>query len=115
MEVGKIITREMNIDAYDHSPEQNVSVDMDYNGIWLRMVQSSSGRALLTSEQAIELGQLLLKAAEIQPEYTEAVTKLDDERKLLDARYKDLISGLGLAVDMDVIDERGTFKVIESS
>lgn len=53
------------------------------------------GRAL-TPKQAIEIAQILMKAAECQTEYAVAAKDLDEQKNHLDAKYKDMISGLGL-------------------
>jgi hypothetical protein len=124
IEVGKVITCKAN----NHTPfgpisEESVGVSMGENGISLDVSQHADVRALLhplsptmlTAEQAIELGQMLLKAAECQSEYAEAVKLLNEEKAKLATKYKDMISGLGLDSVVDVVDARGTFQVIESS
>lgn len=124
MEVGKIVTQEARHGG-QYSPtvgEESLTVDMSGGIIVLRVEQSRSERermytikpVQLTAEQALELGQVLLKAAEILPEYRDAINKITEERTKIEARYKDMISGLGLNSEVDVLDERGTFKVIES-
>lgn len=67
----------------------------------------------LTAEQAIEFGQILLKAAETQPKYAEEAKRLREEQSKLAGKYKDLISGMGLEVLNDRLDDDGSLKVLE--
>lgn len=115
IEVGEIVMREATDGPYASVDKESVSVRMDEKTIMLNMSSGSMNLMSLTPEQAIELGQLLLKAAEVQPEYAAEAARLNDERAKLAARYKDMISGLGLETEIDIVDARGTFKVIESS
>lgn len=124
IEVGKVVTRQARTYDYGNLSEESVSVNMDASGIALGFNTDFSERLMLhkdflgmmlTSEQAIELGQILLKAAECQTEYAAAAALLDEERIKLDTRYKDMISGLGLDVEVDVDDSHNTFKVITAS
>lgn len=68
---------------------RNSTVYLDHESIAL------DGRTF-TPKQAIELAQLLMKAAECQTEYAAAAKDLDEQKQQLDAKYKDMISGLGL-------------------
>jgi len=127
IEVGKIVTRQARDDTgYGGGiSEEAITVTMDVNGVMLELACDLSERATLrgaffsgktlTPEQAIELGQILLKAAEVQTEYAESIKLLDEERAKLNARYKDMISGLGIDADVDVEDAHNTFKVITAS
>lgn len=125
IEVGKVVTREAREGIGGGGlREESIVVNMNVNGIVIGlhidlservMLHGSYAGATLTSEQAIELGQILLKAAECQTEYAEAAKLLDEERIKLDARYKDMISGLGLDTEVDVDDSHNTFKVITAS
>ncbi|MBB3752534.1 hypothetical protein FHT44_005046 [Mycolicibacterium sp. BK634] len=107
IEVGKVVTR-----AYApgddwgsrSQPEKAFKVLIDTAGIHL------SGEAgKLTPDQAVELGQLLLKAAEVQPEYAKAADALSEEAQKLQAKFKDMVSGIGLNHEVDIDDARGTF------
>lgn len=121
IEVGKVVTREAYTGQYEFNREENVSVGMSESSISLRVNKDkpdgsrasmySDPPANLTPQQAIDLAQILLKAAEIQTEYAEASKKLREETEALQKRYKDLISGLGTDVDIDVVDARGAFTV----
>jgi hypothetical protein len=125
MEVGKIVTQDGH-HAINFSgtsvKEESLTVSMSGNQITLTANQDMTERERMygirpvhmTPEQALELGQVLLKAAEILPEYRDAINKITEERTKVEARYKDMISGLGLDSEVDVLDERGTFKVIEA-
>ncbi len=121
MEVGKIITKEAYRSSYSRQEEQSISVDMSKSSITLRGNGGDDGgggsrQTPLTPEQALELGQFLLKAAELQPEYSAAHQRLADEGEKLDKRFKDMISGLGIDpdVEVDVLDDRGTFTVVDA-
>lgn len=112
IEVGKIVTRTANQTSYDSVAEESISVAMGEFNIQLTASSwETFGFVHLTSQQAIELGQILLKAAEVQPEYAEESKRLSEETTKLGVRYKDMISGLGLETEVDVIDARGTFTV----
>lgn len=115
VQVGKIVTREADYTRFNSTSERYVAVSMTQHSVQLSIHDGGSESVGLTPEQAIELGQMLLKAAECQPEYAEADKTLDEERAKLNMRYKDTISGLGLETEIDVVDARGTFKVIEAS
>lgn len=116
--VGKIVTSEASSSPYDSQGEESISIGMTEQYVMLS-VQGDSHRDSfskpLTSAQAIELGQLLLKAAEMQPEYATEAAHLREEAAKLAIKYKDMISGLGLETEVDIVDARGTFKVIEAS
>lgn len=124
MEVGKIVTQPAQRSTYSSNGEESISVYMSENAITLQAMHDREGRdrllpaggMALTAAQALELGQFLLKSAELQPEYAEAHRKLREEGTKLDKRFADMISGLGLDPDVEVsiIDERGTFKVVEN-
>lgn len=67
----------------------------------------------LTAAQAIEFGQVLLKAAETQPEYAAEAARLREEQSKLAGKYKDMISGMGLDALNDRLDDDGSLKVLE--
>lgn len=115
IDVGKIVTRKANEGPYEIESEENVSIRMSEQCISLNMSNKTMNCVDLTSEQAIELGQLLLKAAEVQAEYAAEAARLREETAKLGTKYKDMISGLGLETEVDIVDSRGTFKVIEAS
>lgn len=121
--IGKIVLcegQEVFIRPGADIAEESIVVSMTVHGISISHRHPDvSGRHMsgmsLTSEQSIELGQLLLKAAECQPEYADSVKRLDEERVKLENRYKDMLSGLGLDIEIDVDDSHNTFKVITAS
>lgn len=117
IEVGKIVTREPITDSYSSCHEENVTVGMDERSVVLIRSAERGSRSTvqLSSAQAIELGQLLLKAAECQPDYAEAAKELEAQKTALATKYKDMISGLGLEADIDITDARNPFQVIESN
>lgn len=114
--VGKIVMREMHNDKYNNIPEENISVGMDEGAIQLTLKAGHDMNGMrLSPKQAIEVGQMLLKAAEVHPEYAVKAKQVREETEKLAVKYKDMISGLGLETETDVVDARGTFKVIESA
>lgn len=114
IEVGKVVIREAVSHQYDSTPEEAVTVSMNENGIMLS-VSRKYGMADMNPEQTLELGQILLKTAEVQPEYAEEANRLAEETKNLATKYRDMISGLGLEIERDIVDVRGTFTVVDSA
>ena len=112
IEVGKVVLREARDTNWDSCLEESISVSMSSSAILLSIAVQKS--ANITPEQAITLAQFLLKSAEIQPEYAAATKDLADQQAKLNAKTKDQISGLGLDVEVDIVDSHGTFKVIEA-
>lgn len=118
IDVGKVVIKEAYDNSYTSGAEENVSVRISEQAVELYInadKQRVSGGLSMTPEQAIELGQMLLKAAEVQSEYAAEATRLQAETEKLATKYKDMISGLGLETEVDIVDARGTFKVIEAS
>lgn len=115
IDVGKVVTRKMHNDKYNNIPEENISVGMDEGAIQLTLRVEHEKAMRLSRKQAIEVGQMLLKAAEVHPEYAAKAKQVREETEKLAIKYKDMISGLGLETETDVVDARGTFKVIESA
>jgi hypothetical protein len=110
IEVGKVVTREgRNLRHTGNIPEESVRVMMDEDEIYL---STKDGMIRLPLPKAIELGQMVLKAAEAQVEYAAAAKELAAQKAKLDAKYKDLVSGLGLENLTDRLDENGGLKVI---
>lgn len=103
-------------------PEVAVSVRMSPQGVSMslsgrtdddprRRTTSDDIFTSIDNKQAVEIGQLLLKAAELQEAFAADIKKLTDEHEKIVARYKDLASGVGLADDVaiDIDDEHSTF------
>lgn len=116
VEAGRIVVSQKvtRSNSWDNDiPEQNVAVYMTEGAILLKVNDSikADARVSLSPEQAIEIAQLLLKTAEVQPEYAERAKALREELANLGTKYKDQVSGLGLESEVDVLDERGTFVV----
>lgn len=111
IDVAKIVVRErVRGNSWDDTnTEESVRISMSVQGIYLQVNKGDLQK--LTPEQALEVGQYLLKSAEIQSEYAEAITKIDEERKKVEASYKDMVSGLGLDVEVDVNNPRNTIVV----
>lgn len=110
IEVGKIVTKAQYRGGGfgDGTPEESIQVTIDARSIDVSLARQS-GYLSMTPAQAIELGQLLLKAAEVQPEYAVAAKALSEEETKLRARFKDMVSGIGLDSEVDISDPRGTF------
>ena len=95
IEVGKVVIQAGSTTGSKYKAEESIRIIMDQHTIGL----GHNGPLVateLTSKQAVELAQLLMKAAECQTEYAVAAKELEEQKKRLDAKYKDMISGLGL-------------------
>lgn len=86
-----------------HRDVEWIEIEMDEKGITLTGVEvsrsgipSRTGIKILNPDVAIELAQVLMKAAESQVEYAAASNALAAQRAKLDDTFKDRISGLGL-------------------
>ena len=110
IEVGKIVLAAASR-KIGTSPlrEEYISVKMDEDGIYLD-VNDDGPLVRVPHQKALDLGQMLLKAVEAQQEYAVAAKELNDQKAKLDARYRDLISGLGLEALVDRLDENGGLK-----
>lgn len=108
--VGKVVTRKARIDRHYDYPG---AYPANYPGVWTEIDYAVVGvdayglslsvnnekehvAVQMEPEQAIELAQLLMKAAESQVEYAASRKELQDEMEKLDAEFKDRISGLGI-------------------
>lgn len=98
IEVGKVVTQPARaINNFGSHKEEAVSVMMTETEIRLRIItQEGTYFAILSPQRAIEVAQILMKAAECQTEYAKAAKDLEAQKDKLNAKYKDMISGLGL-------------------
>lgn len=95
IQVGKVITKPARaINEFGSHTEEGVTVWMADDVLTIGFDDDRGGR--LTPKQAIDLAQLLMKAAECQTEYAKAAKELEDQKDKLNIKYKDMISGLGL-------------------
>jgi len=90
---GMITVGEVKTNYGNSMSKDSVSVNLDQSSIGIRIKSDS---VYMSPEQAIELAQLLMKAAECQSEYAAAAKDLEEQKTRLDVKYKDMISGLGL-------------------
>ncbi|MBO0676752.1 hypothetical protein JRC04_04670 [Mycolicibacterium sp. S2-37] len=99
IEAGRVVTKPwMPSDGWGGSrsrQEEGVKVYVGVNGVGLSPYPGHD-KALLTADQAVELGQLLMKAAESHDEYAAKRKALEEESTQLDNEFKERISGLGV-------------------
>lgn len=93
-----------------------VIVTIDDRSIDLCIKPQGGGSATvrLTNEQALEVMSALGKAVEVREEYVREAKALEEERKALEKKYRDIINGDGLG-QADFHDERSPFKVTDSN
>ena len=81
-------------DVHHLKPKSRINVWVGCKGVSLGF-DHNPGK-VMDPEKAIELAQLLMKAAESQTDYAKKRKALQEEMEMLDTAFKDRISGLGI-------------------